>query len=143
MFFLFLGVLGIGIRLNIAKENLIWGALGGILSMSVLNSLSSHIPYPATVFFTAFSGSVFSEILARIKKTPVSVFRPLSIVPILPGKAVYDAIKLAIHEDTHLFLENSISILYTTLSMALGIIAVKTIEIIFSKIFNSFSKKHK
>ena len=63
--------------------------------------------------------------------------------PILPGKAVYDAIKLAIHEDTHLFLENSISILYTTLSMALGIIAVKTIEIIFSKIFNSFSKKHK
>ena len=141
MFFLFLGVLGIGIRLNIAKENLIWGALGGMLSITLFNFLSPYLPYTVTVFFTAFFGSVFSEIMARIKKTPVTVFLPLSIIPILPGKDVYDAIKLAIHENTHLFLENSISVLYTTLSMALGIIAVKTIEIIFSGIVNSFSKK--
>ena len=89
--------------------------------------------------FFSPDGNLYMSIILR----PTLHSESILLITTAAAVAVYDAIKLAIHEDTHLFLENSISILYTTLSMALGIIAVKTIEIIFSKIFNSFSQKHK
>lgn len=139
MFFLFLGLLGIGIRLNIAKNKLLPGALGGVLSMLIFNALAKVLPNPANIFITAFTASVFSEIMARVKKTPVTVFLPLSIIPILPGKAVYDTIKLAMEQNTQQFLQNTISIFYATVSIALGIITVRTIDVLFSKIFRHFS----
>lgn len=138
MLFLFLGVLGIGIRLNIAKENLILGALGGVIAMIAFNFASAFFPEPANVFITAFAASVYSEIMARIRKTPVTVFLPLAITPILPGKAVYDAISLAMNRNTDQFIQNGISIFYTTMSIALGIIAVRTIDVIFSGLVHRF-----
>ena len=141
MLYLFLGVLGIGIRLNIAKKNLLTGALGGLFSMIIFNLLTIYTPQSATVFLTAFFASVFSEIMARLRKTPVTVFLPLSITPILPGKDVYDAITLAIHQNTQQFIENIISVFSATMSIAIGIITVRTIDVIFSKLIKLFSNR--
>jgi len=109
--------------------------------MMVLNLLTSCLPQSAAIFFTAFFASVFSEVMARIRKTPVTVFLPLSIIPILPGKAVYDAVTLALHQNINQFLENIIFVFYTTMSVAIGIIAVRTIDVIFSRLKNLFSNR--
>lgn len=134
MFFLFLGVLGIGIRLNIDKKNLLLSTAGGVLSTTVFNLFNGFLPDPATVFVTSLAASLYSEIMARVRKTPTSIFFPSSIIPILPGKAVYDTVNLALRQDTAGFLESSISTFYTTMAIALGIITIHTAQIIFSKI---------
>ena len=139
MFALFLGVLGIGIRLNIGKDKLLLGAAGGVLSMIILNLFSAHIDETICIFLTAAGASVYSEIMARLKKTPVTIFLPTAITPILPGKAVYDAINLAMNADTQGFLTSGISIFYKAIAIALGIMVVRTLEVLISKLLKQIS----
>jgi uncharacterized membrane protein YjjB (DUF3815 family) len=89
----FVGSLGFAIIYNVKKTNLVLGMLGGGLTWIIYLCAS---PYSANLFIVnviagAF-GACYSEIMARIRKVPKTVFILPSIIPLVPGSGLYYSI---------------------------------------------------
>ena len=86
----FIGSYGPAILFNIERKNLIWaglcGAIGWTAYRSVLDLSGSSI---FAVFTAAIVISIISEVMAKILKTPSTVFYIPSLFPIVPGISAY------------------------------------------------------
>ena len=86
-----LGSLGFALMFGLKKQYLIAAALGGLLNWG-LYLLGMH--WWNTIFFAGLLASAFSalysEIMARIKKAPTTLFFITSVIPLIPGSALYN-----------------------------------------------------
>lgn len=128
LFSSFLASLGFGILFNIKGKNLILagigGAIGGMVYKLVLFLGGSEM-------IAMFSGSVvfslYSEILARVCKTPVTTFIICALIPLVPGGGMYRTMQQAIAGN----IDKALAIGLNTISIAgvlvLGILLVSTL----------------
>ena len=128
LFSSFLASLGFGILFNIKGKNLILagigGAIGGMVYKLVLFLGGSEM-------IAMFSGSVvfslYSEILARVCKTPVTTFIICALIPLVPGGGMYRTMQQAIAGH----IDKALAIGLNTISIAgvlvLGILLVSTL----------------
>ena len=84
--------------------------------------------------------SIFAEIMARILKTPATVFATLSIIPLIPGSSLYYTMAYAFESDLSSFIIKAVDTLKLAAALALGIITAITLTKIF---FNIFKPKNK
>ena len=86
-----LGSLGFALMFGLKKQYLIAAALGGLLNWG-LYLLGMH--WWNTIFFAGLLASAFSalysEIMARLKKAPTTLFFITSVIPLIPGSALYN-----------------------------------------------------
>ena len=68
--------------------------------------------------------TLYAEILARILKTPASTFCILSLLPLVPGGALYYSSTYALSGDTELFVSKAVYTLELTVALSLGIVLV-------------------
>lgn len=124
----FLGSLGFGILFHIRGRNLVVASLGGLMSWAVFLLLDTLLPDEAMRYFLS-SGAVtiYSEIFARVMKTPTTTFLVPSLIPLIPGGALYYTMNYALNEQWSLFGEKAIYTLELALALALGIIAITTL----------------
>lgn len=110
-----------GVIFNIRGKNLIFSALGGGFSWYVYLLTSSQLPqYSILPFFIAsVVASAYSEIMARILKTPVTTFIICAIIPLVPGGGMYNTMFQSIQGN----MNESLKLGFETLSIA-GAIAV-------------------
>ena len=132
LFSSFLASLGFGILFNIKGKNLILagigGAIGGMVYKLVLFLGGSEM-------IAMFSGSVvfslYSEILARVCKTPVTTFIICALIPLVPGGGMYRTMQQAIAGN----IDKALAIGLNTISIAgvlvLGILLVSTLMLAF------------
>lgn len=75
---------------NIRGKNLIFGSLGGGLTWIIYLITFKFSNSNNLAFFiaSAFSG-VYSEVMARLLKTPVTTFVTCTIIPLVPGGGMY------------------------------------------------------
>ena len=78
-------------------------------------------------FFAAAAVTVYSEVFARILKTPTTTFLVSSIVPLIPGGSLYYTMNYALNEQWDLFVQKAFSTLELALALAVGIIAITTL----------------
>ena len=71
--------------------------------------------------------SLYSEIMARIRKYPATSYLVVSIFPLIPGSGVYYTIVHAMEGDMESFASKGIFTLAIAGAMALGILLVVTI----------------
>lgn len=115
-----LGTLGFSILFYIRPRHLPFACLGGLLSCGVF-LLFDHLvggdflPNVAA----ALLGAVYSEIMARKCRTPVSVFTTPCIVPLVPGSMLYRTMSSLVESDYAAAGTAGLS----TLTIALGIAA--------------------
>lgn len=114
----FLGTLAFGILLNVSAKKLPCAALGGLFTYAVYE-LAALLG--ANVLVCAFASSLFmtlySEIFARILRTPALMFLLPCAIPIVPGSGLYYTIyNLLFYNETSLFEHGA-----RTLAIALGI----------------------
>ena len=123
----FLGSMGFAILFNIKRQHLITGSLGGLISWGVY-LLVFYFLKNETVgyFFAAVAANLFAEIFARIKKTPTTTILVTSLIPLIPGGALYYTMRYFYNKEWDLFSSNSLRTLSLALAIALGIIAVST-----------------
>ena len=122
-----LGTFGFNILFNIRGRKLLFATLGGFISWTVFLALEPLLPSEALRYFlSAVVITVYGEALARLEKTPTTTFLVPSIIPLIPGSALYYTMNYALGEQWSQFSRQAFYTLQLALSLAVGIIAVTT-----------------
>lgn len=122
-FYALLASLGFGILFNIKGKNLILAALGGAIGwFFYLLAIDHSCSKVFSLFIASLAVSIYSETIARIFKTPVTIFMICAIIPLVPGAGMYYTMYESISGDIWSFL----SLCLETVSSA-GAIAVATV----------------
>ena len=139
-----LGTLGFNISFNIRGKKLLFATLGGTVSWAVFLALAPWIPGEAMRYFLATAAiTVYGEILARIMKTPTTTFLVPSIIPLIPGSALYYTMNYALNKQWTQFAQQAFYTLQLALSLAVGIIAVTTTVRLLTALVNRIrSREH-
>lgn len=124
----FLGSLGFGILFHIRGRNLLIASLGGLISWTVFLFLQPLFPGDATRYFLSSAAvTIYAEVFARVMKTPTTTFLVPSLIPLIPGGALYYTMNYALNEQWPVFAAKAVYTLELALALALGIIAVTTL----------------
>ena len=90
----FLGSLGFSVLFHVRGSKLFLAALGGALSWGRNLLLELWVPSePLRYFFSSSFVAVYAEILARALKTPATTLLIPSIIPHIPGGALYHTMR--------------------------------------------------
>ena len=139
----FLGSLGFSVLFNIRGTKLIVASLGGLISWTIFLLLEPVFPGEAIrYFFSAAAITVYSEVFARVLKTPTTTFLVSSIVPLIPGGSLYYTMNYALNEQWSLFVQKAVSTLELALALAVGIIAITTLTRMYMAIRNRLKNQH-
>lgn len=125
--FCLIGCIGFSILFNIHGPGGVLCALGGMLAWAVyclvLQVWGSDI---AAYFWAALAASVYSEIMARVRRYPAISYLVVSIFPLIPGAGVYYTMNHAVRGDMDLFATQGMHTAAIAGIMAVGILLGST-----------------
>ena len=123
----FIGCIGFAILFNIHGPGGLLCALGGFLSWAVyciaIRLGGSDI---MVYFWSALFSSVYSEVMARIRKYPAISYLVVSIFPMIPGAGVYYTMNYAVRGDMEAFATKGMHTAAIAGIMAVGILLGST-----------------
>lgn len=123
-----LGSFGFSVLYNVRGPRLLWATLGGGFSYSLYLLLAPAIPGEMLRYFlSAAFAAFYAEFLARALRTPATTFLIPSIIPHIPGGALYRTMRLALDHQWSACLSQAVYTLSLALGLALGIIAVLSV----------------
>lgn len=130
------GTFGFGILYHIRGKKLLLATLAGILGWAAYHAagafgLSESFRY--LVAAAAVTG--YSEIFARVEKTPTTTFLAPGVIPLVPGGGLYYSMNYAMKEEWPLFAETALNTLELAAFIAIGIIVVTSVSRIFSAVW--------
>ena len=116
------GSLGFSDLFNIRGRKLSYSTFGGFLAWAVYLLVSFFHP---NAYLCGFVSSVmltlYAECMARIHKTPVTVFLVSAAIPLIPGAPLYRAMNCLMHQNWTSFAAESTYTLLFAASMSAGI----------------------
>lgn len=126
--FAFFSALGFGILFNIKGHKLFYAGLGGGLSWFIsLYCESLGLDTTSSFFIASIIFSIYSEIMARVLKTPVTTLIICALIPLVPGGGMYYTMYEAINGHIMESIELGLNTIANAGSLALGIIFVSTL----------------
>ena len=138
----FIITFGFGILFNIKGKKLLFAALGGGLSWYCYSlPLSLGLSEVSSLFISALVFSTYSEVLARIFKTPVTSFVICALFPLVPGSGMYYTMLATINGDLQNAVHLGINTLANAGTLALGVIFISTITSLISRVKRNHSSK--
>lgn len=134
----FLGSYCPAILFNIERKNLFWaglcGAIGWTAYKGIVVSTEQNI---LAVFVAAVVISITSEVMAKVFRTPATVFYIPSLFPIVPGISAYYTVSYIIENKIAEAAYKGLETIGSAIAIAFGILLVSTI---FRYINVNFSK---
>lgn len=131
--FAFVGCIGFVIVFNIHGTGSILCTLGGFLSWAVyciaLEAGGSDI---MAYFWSSLFSSLYSEIMARIRKYPAISYLVVSLFPMIPGAGVYYTMNYAVQGDMEMFASKGMHTAAIAGIMAVGILLGSTVFRMYS-----------
>ncbi len=112
------------------------GALGWLVFLATEPLFHSDL---LQMFFAAVAISAYSEIMARIRKCPVTGYLLVAFFPLVPGGGIYYTMEHAINGETELFLESFLHTLGLAGSLAVGVLLVSS----FVRMVNTLLRRRK
>ncbi len=138
--FAFIGCYGFSVIFNIHGPGGLLCTLGGALSWAVyLIALELGAGDILAFFFSGLFSSVYSEIMARIRKCPAISYLVVSIFPMIPGAGVYYTMNYAMEGDMEAFASKGLHTAAVAGILAVGILLGSTVFRMYS---NWRLKKH-
>ena len=123
-----LGSLGFGVLFHLRRTRLLIATIGGLMSWTVFLVLAPLFPSEAVrYFFSAAAVTVYSEVFARVIKTPTTTFLVPSLIPLIPGGSLYYTMASLFGGNLSTFLDKAVYTLELAVSLALGIVLVTAI----------------
>lgn len=134
-FLAFIGSIAPALVLNIERRILLWAGLGGALGFCVAlsfnpSSLSFSIPQ---IFCGTVVVGLYSELMAKYKKTPSTVFLIPGIFPLVPGIAAYQAMQSLVENNTQQATSYALNTIFKAFTIAFGIMIVTALFRFFRK----------
>ena len=132
-----LGALGFALIAHVRLRHIAAATFGGFISWAiflVFHHMDGSVFLPSLI--AAMAVYVWSEIMARVMRAPVTIFLVPGILPLLPGSFLYYTMLGLINDDIPMFESYAITTIAVTLGIACGIVAasivvsylIKTIE---------------
>ena len=112
----FAGCIGFTLVFNIHGPGKLIAGCGGALGWLVYLLAGKTI---LAGFFAAMAISLFSEVMARIRRCPVTGYQLVALLPLVPGGGIYYAMRYCVAGETQAFLD----MLLHTLGMAAALAA--------------------
>lgn len=132
-----IGTAGFCIILNVSKSTFLPAVIGGAVSAFTSALLESNgAGLFKTILISMIALCAYSEVAARLLKTPVSVIMIPGSIPLLPGGSLYYMMSYLVHFNSDMFFHYAAETVLTGLGIALGAVIVS----IAVKIFGAFSK---
>ena len=134
----FIASIGFSIILKINRRHVFIGGVCGMITYVIYYTIVFFADsfFAAALVSTAFT-TLFSEILARVKKAPTLVFILPGVIPTVPGGDLYRAMRCLILSDFTGAFENLLITLEIGLGIAGGIVATSTL---FGVCYDTFKK---
>lgn len=124
----FVGSLGFSILYNVRGRRVLLAALGGAVSWGLYLLLGLALESVTTRYFLcAVFVAFYAEILARVLKTPAATFLIPSMIPHIPGGALYETMHLALSKQWDACLSQALYTVALALALAMGIVVVLTV----------------
>lgn len=120
----FLGSLGFSILFNIRGRKLWYAAIGGMLSWIIYLLLETWLKNEMSQYFiSSMIVTIYSEVLARMEKTPTTTFLTSAVVPLIPGRSLYYTMNYAVNGMLDKFVTSGTHTVGLASSIAAGIMA--------------------
>lgn len=114
------------------------GALGWLVYLiALLFGGSDLLGY----FLAALAISAYAEIMARVRKCPVTGYLLISFLPLVPGAGIYYTMEYALQGDTQMFLNQGMHTLGLAGSLAVGVLVMSSLVRLILTIRNA-GRKH-
>lgn len=139
----FVATFGFAIILNNKYKHLPIVAIGGVLSCGIYlltSYLTNGDPFISVMVGSMFS-TIMAEILARILKSPTTVFLIPTIIPFVPGAKLFFMMYSLINGDMDKFSSNFSDLGLASLGIAVGIILASVFFQVVFKLFNKLRVK--
>ena len=116
-----IGTFGFSVLLKVSKQKLVYTVLGGAISASLSYFLMQKgFDIFFATFFAMVAICIYSEVFARIIKTPANIILLPSTIPLLPGGSLYYTLSYLIHSDKENFYIYAKETVLTGAGIALG-----------------------
>ena len=116
-----IGALSFAMIFNAGRKSLLFGAIGGMLGWVVyLLGVNNGLGVFMSAAISAGFCQIYSEVFARLLKSPATVFYIPSIVPLVPGGSLYYTMYYVTKNDWSSFKSYGWSTLLTALGIAVG-----------------------
>ena len=114
--------LGFAALFNLHGKKMLYAAVGGLVAWAVymFAEIFSASPYPCA-FVASVALTLYSEIMARVQKSPVTVFLVIAVIPMVPGAGLYRTMNHFMHQQPDLAAAQGLYTLLFAASMSAGI----------------------
>lgn len=130
------GALGFSLIFNVRRELLPAAAFGGLLDWGVYMMaewfFGNGVFLPSVV--AAAFASIYAEAMARVEKTPATVFYIPALIPLIPGGSLYYTMSYAVLGQWDQVQSYGASTAYCALGIAVGMSLVLSVEFTFRKL---------
>ena len=118
-------LLGIAVIFDVPPKKLLWAMVGSIIScvLMLIGDKYGLDPLITNMIATAVP-CVYCEIMARVLKTPTTIFMIPSLLPLVPGSRLYYTMFYLFSGEQALFLENMLVAVKICTGIAVAIIVV-------------------
>lgn len=140
----FLGAAGFALVFNIKFKYLFFASIGGFLSWVIYLLVHDAVDnYFVSCFVSSAFCAVYAEVMARIYKTPATVFFIPAVVALIPGGSLYYTMSYLIQGNSELFSQYGKTTGQYAMGIACGISLAWALWYMIQKIITDIIKKHK
>lgn len=128
----FLACIGFSLLFNIHGVGMFICAGGGALGW-LCYLLTAPLVHSDIIqsFFAALAISAWSELMARLRKCPVTSYLLVALFPLVPGGGIYYTMEHAMSGETSLFLSSLLHTLGLAGALATGVLMVSSLMRLF------------
>ena len=138
----FTGSIGFALLFNVPAQRLVAAGFGGLLGWAVYLLLGIWYPGDVLRFFAAsVSFTLYAECLARLKKTPSTVFLVPAAIPLVPGASLYRSMRFTVDGAWMDFINQIIYTLFLASAIAGGIVCGMTLVHVAEKLLRLRRRK--
>lgn len=133
----FFACIGFSMLFNIHGVGILICAGGGSLGWLVY-LLAAHLVHSDIVqsLFAAVAISAWSEVMARLRKCPVTGYLLVALFPLVPGGGIYYTMEHAMSGDSAAFLDSLLHTLGLAGALAVGVLLVASLARVVSNCRN-------
>lgn len=134
--------LAFAIVFNIPRNKLLLSALGGMLGQLVYVFFQLVIANDVILYLLAtIAISLYAEILARLTKSPTTIYLAVALIPLVPGGGIYYTMLYFINGEIDLGISTGIHTLLISGALAVGIIMVSSTVNLVRKVMLKSKKR--
>lgn len=128
-----------GILFNMHGKRLWVGTLGGFLSWTAYILFEELTGSEVMSYFlVAIFVTVYSEVMARVVKSPTTAFIIASLIPLIPGSSLYYTMRYALGSNFDLFKSKALSTLELAAALAIGVIIASAVAKIYFNLLRRY-----